>query len=267
MGMGEVKVPPYRIDTLYRTEILTIIQNKIDEHPRSAQQEIGPSGVGGCERKVAFSLAYGAATEGPGGWAAHKGTVLHGWLDETFSSEELKMPDGSARFLTEIKLKSGSPNVSGGTCDMYDRLKQAVVDWKLPGDYTVSKVRTGDVNPAYYIQANVYGYHSTLMGLPVSTVNLAFLPMAGDDLWGTAKGAIFCTWDYDESVAKDAIANVDRIRTMLDLAPANKVIEGMATRSDFCSSCPAYVGSSDRRGTCPGAAVQIPKPSAGNPFA
>lgn len=265
--MTKFVVPKPMFDPLYRAELLGVIQAAANANQRNFQYMIGPSGIGACERKMAFQIAYGAQSDGDNGWASHKGTVLHGWLEETFSASDRLMPDGSQRFLTEIKLDSSAPDViSGGTCDLYDRLYQRVVDWKCPGDFTMQKVRSGDWSESYYLQAQVYGYHLSLMGHPVSTVALAMLPMGGDDLWSERRGAIFAYWDFDAQVASDAIERPRRIRTMLDLSPSpSKVIDAMNTRSDFCSSCPAYIGSSDRRGTCPGAEVSIPARN-GNPF-
>lgn len=259
-------VPQPKFDPLYRQELLGVIQAAANANQRNAQQEIGPSGVGGCPTKVAFGLAYGAASDGDNGWAAHKGTVLHGWLEQTFSACERLMPDGSQRFLTELKLDSSAPGlISGGTCDMYDKLYERVIDWKCPGDYTMQKVRSGQYSESYYVQSMVYGYHLSLMGYKVSTTSLAFLPMGGDDLWSAGKGAIFAYWDFDEKIAIDAIADVQRTKTMLELAPYSKVVELLERRSDFCNSCPAFIGSSDRRGTCPGAEVQFTRST--NPFA
>lgn len=263
--MGIVVPKPYT-DELYRAEILTIIQQKIDEHPRSAQQLLGPSGVGGCERKVGWSLAYGSASDAPGGWAAHKGTVLHGWLEETFSEAERHMPDGSQRFFTELALPSSAPDIlAGGTCDMYDALYQRTIDWKAPGDWTMGHARSGDLAESYYVQAQVYGAHCLLMGKPVQTVSIMYLPMAGDDLHGKSKGAVYWVWDFDPSVAENRVGNLRRIRNMLDVAPVADVLSILETKSDFCSGCPAFIGSNDRRGTCPGAGATIPAPHS-NPF-
>lgn len=256
-----IVVPEPKFDPIYRRELLGVIQAAANANQRNAQQEIGPSGVGGCETKIAFGLAFGAASDGDNGWAAHKGTVLHAWLDTTFTASERLMPDGSQRFMTEMKLESSAPGlISGGTVDLYDRLYQRVVDWKAPGDFTMDKVRSGNYSEGYYVQSMVYGYHLSLMGHPVATTSLAFLPMAGDDLWGDRRGAIFAYWDFDPRVAIDAINNVRRIKTIIDLVPFSQAVKSGAldTRSDFCQSCPAHISSTDRRGICPGVVPTAP---------
>lgn len=265
-------VPAPGVDEIYRREILTIIQRKIDEHPRSSQEMLGPSEIGGCPTKVAFKMAYGGGSDREGGWAAHKGTVLHAWLDETFKSTDRLMPDGSPRFLSDLKLPQVSPLVNGGTLDLYDRLYETVIDWKLPGDWTIKAVRSGKLSPAYFIQSQVYGVGLEEMGYSVKRVALAFLPMCGDDLHGAARGAIFRFWPYDREYALGSLGYVQRLADMLEVAGPAKVLEVLPKRSDFCSSCPAFVGSGDRRATCPGVAESARQSSArrldtGNPFA
>lgn len=248
-----------------------MVQEGIDFHPRGRQAKIGPSGAGGCDRRIVWDLAYGAASNAPGGWAAAKGTVLHAWLDETVFGggvgESRKMPDGSPRFLSDLALDPVSESVAGGTLDLYDRLHQTVIDFKLPGDGTMDKVRAGNVSDAYYAQINIYGLGLQQMGHPVSRVALLFMPMCGDSL---EKKSILVTWPYDADAAWKTVKNVERYQNMLDAgAPVRKVLELAPTKSSFCSSCPVYIGSGDRRAMCPGASVtgRVVETNGRNPFA
>lgn len=242
--------PKAEMDEPYKQEILQIIQKKINEHPRSHQVQVGPSEIGGCERKLTWKLAYGGDGDRPGGWASLKGTIMHSWLDEVFKGTDRLMPDGTERFMSDTKLTAVSPSINGGTIDLYDRLYQRVVDWKVPGDGTMDKARANNLARGYYVQANTYGYHLEAMGFPVSTVALFFLPQCGDELH---KKAVLRVWKYDATVAKAAIANVDRLQAMLTVASPRKVMEVATTLSDFCQSCPAFTGNGDRRAMCPGA--------------
>lgn len=265
-----IELPEPKTDELYKRELLTIIQRKIDEHPRSAQVKLGPSEIGGCEVKIAWKLSYGGDSEREGGWAAHKGTLLHKWLDEdVFGLGPSLMPDGSQRWFSDLKLAPVVEWVNGGTLDLYDALFQTVVDWKAPGDWTMKNVRNGKLSEGYFVQAMIYGYGLEEAGHKVSRVALMFLPMCGDELHGAARGAVFRYWDYDRQVAIDALNNVDRIQKMIDVAGVSKVMEVLPKKSDFCSSCPAFIGNNDRRATCPGAEVSRPvkKTDASNPFA
>ncbi len=257
--------PPSEPDEVYKQEILRIIQDKMDEHPRSAQKMVGPSEIGGCERKLAWKLAYGGDGNRPAGFASLKGTIMHSWLDETFKGVARFMPDGSQRFFSDLKLDPIVPNVNGGTLDLYDLLYETVVDWKVPGDGTMDKARAGNLAMGYYVQAQTYGLGLHQTGRPVRRVGLAFLAQCGDDLH---KKAVFRFWPFAPDVAWAALRNVERIANMLQVASPYKVMEVSKTMSDFCQSCPAYVGNGDRRAMCPGAtpgnrAVNSDK----NPFA
>ncbi len=267
----EFVVPDPKPDDIYKRELLTIIQNKIDEHPRSAQAQIGPSEVGGCPTKTAWKLSYGGDSDRAGGWAAAKGTVLHAWLDEhVFSVGPSCMPDGSQRWHSNLALAPVADWINGGTLDLYDELQQCVIDFKLPGDYTMAAVRNGKFSQSYFVQANLYGFGLEASGYPVSKVALLFLPMGGDDLHGAAKGAVFRYWDYDRDVAFAAIENVARIKNMIDVVGPARAMEVLPKRSDFCAGCPAFLGNNDRRATCPGVverAVAKRPDISGNPFA
>lgn len=244
--------PPAEPDEIYKSELLGIIQKKIDEHPRSTQAQVGPSEIGGCERKLTWKLAYGGDGNRPGGWASFKGTIMHSWLDETFKGVERYMPDGSQRFFSDLKLDPIVPVVNGGTLDLYDLLYETVVDWKVPGDGTMDKARAGNLAVGYYIQAQTYGLGLHRTGRPVQRVGLAFLPQCGDELH---KKAVFRFWKFDPDVSWRALHNVERLHNMLQVASPAKVMEIAKTMSDFCQSCPAAIMNGDRRAICPGASA------------
>lgn len=261
--------PPPKVDQLYRAELLSIVQMGIDAHERSHQFQVGPSEIGGCSTKLAWKLAYGGAGSREGGWAAHKGTVLHAWLDDLYSGQVIAeipvMPDGSQRFFSDLKLDPISPHVNGGTLDLYDKLRQIIIDWKLPGDWTMKNVRNAELSEGYFVQAQQYA--ATLEATTdhkVSQVALMFMPMCGDDLKGPARGAVFRYWDFDPSVSEQAMAHVARIKNMLVVATPQEVMKVLPKKSDFCQSCPAFVGSGDRRAVCPGVTGRVK--DASNPF-
>lgn len=260
-------VPVPETDKVYRDELLAIMQAKINDHPRSSQVEIGPSEVGGCRRKVAWKMAYGGDSDRDGGWASHKGVLVHQWLDDTFKGTARFMPDGALRFHSDLKLPKSHRDVNGGTLDLYDQLTQTVIDWKAPGEWTIKAVRNGQISWTYYAQTQIYGYGLERLGYPVSRVAIMYLPMCGDDLHSVARGAILCTWPYEPEVAIGEFAEIERIRRMLDVAPVRKVLEVMEIKSDFCSNCPAFVGSGDRRAFCQGVTGKAIKQDVTNPFA
>jgi hypothetical protein len=241
--------PEMFLDEPYKHELLGIIQEGIDKHERSHQVQVGPSEVGGCARKLVWKLAYGGDGEGPGGWAAHKGTLMHAWLDEQYKECGRLMPDGTERFMSDMKLTPVSPDVAGGTLDLYDRLHQRVVDWKVPGDGTMDKARANTLSRGYFVQAQIYAYGLVSAGHSVTSVGLMFLAQCGDDLH---KKAVARFWKYDERVAQMAFEHVARYRKLLEIAPVSKVLAMAPTMSDFCQNCPVYMGNGDRRAMCPG---------------
>lgn len=255
-------------DPMYRASILSVIQAKIDQHPRSAQIQIGPSEAGGCPRKVGFKLSYGGESSRPGGWAAFRGTVLHAEMDAIFKSDLAPlMPSGEQRFFSDLKLAPVCDWVNGGTLDLYDALFETVIDFKFPGSYSFDAVRKGKLNEAYTTQAQLYGLGLEESGRKVSRVGLLFLPIATDDLHGTARGAIFKYWDYDRSAAWAAIEKIAAIKRLIDNIGPKDAIEMLPKRSDFCGSCPAAATSGDRRATCPGVSGRAEAKSDSNPFA
>lgn len=266
-----IEVPKPSADAPYRKEILGIIQTEIDKHERSAQIQIGPSEAGSCETQVAFKLAYGGNSdeEKQGGWAAHRGTIIHNWLDVTFKGADRFMPDGSQRFYSDLELAPVTDLIAGGHLDLYDKLYQRVIDWKCPGDWTMKQVRSGQWSETYYVQAQLYAMGLEEMGYPISSTALFFLPACGDDVHGMSKGAILGVWDYERSVAEAAIARVQRLQNMIDVAGPEKVLAITERKASFCSSCPAYIGNRDRRANCPGVVSKPVRPERdpSNPFA
>ncbi len=240
-------------DEDYKADLLRIVQKHIDRNPRSSQQLIGPSGAGGCQRKVAFQLAYGAAESGrPGGYASFKGTTMHSEYDAIFkaTAETMTLPDGSPRFLSDLKLPQVSPSIAGGTLDLFDALWGRVIDFKFPGDGTMDKARAGTISSTYETQIQLYGLGAQQMGLTVHSVALLYMPMCGDNLHAKS---VLHLWDFDPEMAWAAIRSVERIQNMLQVASPRAVMEVMSTKSDFCQSCPCFVGGGDRRAICPGA--------------
>lgn len=263
------EVPQPSSDHIYRSELLAYIQAKIDEHPRSHQAQIGPSEIGGCPTKVAWKITHGGESDREGGWAAAKGSVLHAWLDEhVFGPQPSLMPDGTQRWYSDLKLEPVVDWVNGGTLDLYDKLMQTVVDFKLPGDWTMKSVRAGKLSPAYYIQSQVYALGLERMGYPISKTALLFLPMCGDDLSGAARGAVLKVWPYERQVALDALERVAATKRLVEAVGLPAAMEMLPKISDFCSGCPAFVGNKDRRATCPGVTGKAVAPDkSADPFA
>lgn len=219
----------------------------MNTHPRGKQQMLGPSEIGGCPRGLAWKLHHGAADGKQQGWAAGKGVVMHGWADsEVFAKQ-------GPRFMSDLKLPQVVPWVAGGTLDLYDTAPPpTVIDFKFPGDPSMTKARRGKPPENYYVQVNTYALGLVKMGHPVERVALLYMPMAGDDLHGDAKGATLLTWPVDLQVAVDHLREVKRIQDMLAIAPLDKVMELLPTKEDYCHSRACWTGNMHPEAICRG---------------
>jgi hypothetical protein len=216
--------PPATLNREFRDVLLAPMHEAMAGHERNGQVMPGPSAVGGCRRKLAHQLLYADEFEAqPSGWAAMKGTVLHAWY------ERLCRPAG---WFPNLALPQLSPVVAGGTLDLY--VNRTVVDLKAPGTTTMKAARAGRLSNGYYAQAQVYGMGAEALGLVVEKVGLLVVPMCGDNL----DDAVYWEWIYDRSVAEAALADAERI--VADPRDRAEVLASMPTKSDFCSSCPAF---------------------------
>lgn len=239
-------VPKPDFDLEYRDELLGFIQARMDRHERGKQMEIGPSGIGACQRKIAWQLHFGAADGKRQGWAAGKGVVMHGWLDEEVFGPMTE------RFMSDLKLPQLVPEVAGGTLDVYDIPKRTVIDFKLPGDPSMEKARRGKPPEDYYIQTNTYGLGLVKAGYPVERVGLLYLPMCGDELWSESKGAKLLTWPFDPQVAVDSLKLVQKIKGLLPVHGLHKTMEMLPTKDSFCHQSPCWTGNGHPQAICRG---------------
>lgn len=149
-------VPKPESDEPWRRELLGKFQAAMDRrNVRGRQYALGPSEMGGCQRGIAWKLAYGAADGKAQGWASHKGTLLHEWSDE-----EVFGPDDD--YLSDLPLPQVVPWIAGGTLDLYDIKRKAIVDLKFPGDPSMAKARRGKPPFGYWAQLN-----ALVLGTPV----------------------------------------------------------------------------------------------------
>lgn len=240
-------VPKPDSDPEYRDELLGYIQRRMDAHPRGKQQLLGPSEIGGCPRGIAWKLSKGAADGKPSGWASAKGVIVHDWLDKEVFADE------APRFRSNLALPQVVPWVAGGTLDLHDSGRGGVVvDFKAPGDPSMTKARRGRPPAGYWVQVNAYGVGAVKLGLPVTRVALLYLPMCGDSLHGLDKGAVLLTWPFDPQVAVDAYKAIERTRNMLAVAPLDRVMESLPTADDFCHSRNCWIGNKHPDAICRG---------------
>ena len=234
-----------------REEVTLTIRAAQMWHPRSQQQAVGPSELGGpCERKLGYKLArHPKVRDDEMSWRATVGVSVHAWLDKTFG--KVMLPDGTPRYLTEVRVMCG--HVGGvelwGTCDAYDKATTAALDWKIASPASLKRMRGNIVGPTYRAQRHLYGLGLIGAGHPVSHVGNVILPSAGElsDMHVDIE-------PFDITVALDVLARANRITAALDALPAATVLGGLDTAEEWCArSCPWFrPGSTDVTSGCPG---------------
>lgn len=234
-------------------EYLYAITNAIVNHPRSLQRSIGPSELGHpCSRRIAYKLMAYPEVEKPPNWLATIGTGTHLWLETAFdlyNTQNAHLMGGQERFYVETKVSVGEVNgvEITGSCDLYDRVTETVVDHKVVGPTQLTKYKRHGPSDQYRTQAHLYGRGWRRAGLNVSTVMIAFLPRNGE-----LADAYIWHEPYDEQVALDALQRLAGI----DLATktlGDRALEILPTADAWCHHCAFFLAdSADLQKGCPG---------------
>lgn len=240
----------YGDPALLGSELLDLIQQRIDAHPRSLQAAVGPSELGTpCVRKLGHKLAGTAPVNvRPGGWLPTIGTAVHAWLEQALQA--VNDSHTYDRFYLEQRVHVG--DVGGqpvtGACDCYDRVTATVIDWKIVGLDKVRAYRKNGPGEQYRAQAHLYGRGYQGAGLPVDHVAVMFLPRGGD-----LAGAYYWAEPYDEQVAVDTLTRANGVTQLLgQLGPA--ALPLLPTADAYCAGCPYFQrGTTDLTVACPGA--------------
>ncbi|CAM3430771.1 PD-(D/E)XK nuclease family protein [Stackebrandtia soli] len=239
--------------TVLSTDLAAAIRAYCARSPRSLQRQIGPSEIGHeCLRRVAYS-ALGCEPSSTGGdpWAAFIGTATHAELAQVFTRDNQRL--GRDRWLTEHRVTvRGSIR---GTLDLYDTDTATVIDHKIVGPSTHSKVRAGGPSDQYRIQVQLYGYGLANEGRPVERVAIAYYPRSG-----TLDGRIIHVEPYEPAVAEAALtrmASAIHLAHVLDVDDhPDRWAHIPAEPGPLCTWCP-YFDATGRAGVaagcCPGA--------------
>ncbi|MFE6846531.1 hypothetical protein [Streptomyces sp. NPDC057686] len=229
-------------------ELFYAYDNRRSADNRSAQETLGPSEIGTpCDRRIAFQLlGVPAVNPGGDGWAAFVGTCGHKGLAEMFEWAN----HGTGRYATEQALMLPSALVPKGTADLLDRTLCMLDDHKFLGNSSLSKLRFDGPSRTYRVQLHCYAYAAVLAGERVEHVALIAWPREA----ATLKGLYVWTEPYQESIAVEALARVDRIAAQIrdtDHHGVNgelKIAAGFPTADD-CGWCPWH---SKTKGGCRG---------------
>lgn len=238
----------------YAAELRRVVTEQANGSARSLQRHLGPSELGQpCDRQVVGKLAGLPTTNhvvDP--WASVIGTAVHAWLADAFTADNARH---GARWLAEQRVVPHPEH--SGTADLYDAAEMAVVDHKVLGESSMSKVRSAQGPPVHYvIQLLLYGKGYRNLGLPVKRVALAAYPRSAASLdglyvWERATGP------EDDPLIEEVFKLTDRRKEM-----AQEIRSGLkkftdiptAPDDDACFFCPFYRPQSKRDNGpgCPG---------------
>ncbi|PSK96677.1 hypothetical protein CLV30_12559 [Haloactinopolyspora alba] len=239
----------------YAAELRQIVTGHAVRAPRNVQKHLGPSELGSvCDRQVAGKMAGLPTTNHVADpWPSIVGTAVHAWLAEAFEAENTRR--GLLRFVTETRVVP-HPNHSG-TADLYDAGEQAVVDHKVLGETSMTKVRASGGPPRkYVVQLLLYGLGYRRLGLPVQRVALAAYPRTAATLDG------LYVWERHYSTADDELLTEVFTQTEYRKQWADALLANAAALNDVpnspddseCYFCPFYRPQSarDQGPGCPG---------------
>jgi hypothetical protein len=253
--------------TFGRAEGIEAAQPYMDVIRRATSWEARPpsspgmSGIGGCERKLAYRLAFGKPP-GSGVWRPWVGTQVHGddactmGLSGAFQSDNAAQVAAAHESQAPVVqpgrwILNQRVQVAGarGVLDLYDRQEHRVLDFKVPGITKVRATARGHVSDQYETQLDLYALGMEAQGFKVTSVALLVPPAAGelDDTawWERAP-------DFENAHAK--LRRRDRLAAMLEVADPLKVLELAGVEADSCDYCPVL-----RSGLCPGVDVRVDK--------
>lgn len=159
-------------------DYVSVVEGHFMNRPRNKQTKVGPSGLGHpCDRHLLASLA-GMREPQKMNWKADIGTAMHAELEGAF---EAANSSPARRWVTEQRVTVGQ--VGGvditGSLDLYDEYTHTVMDHKLVGKNTLSKVRSSGQPPIVYrVQINLYALGVLLDGgwSRPEFVQICFLP-------------------------------------------------------------------------------------------
>jgi hypothetical protein len=203
-------------------EIEELLMKALTAHekskPRSQQVKLGPSSIGGCRRKVWFTLQGEEKTNPTIKLPALMGTAIHTLIETAIS----KM-DWDKEYQLEREVSFGDLM---GHIDLYIPSIGAVVDWK-----TTKKAGLKDFPKTQQRwQVQLYGYLLSKNGEAVKTVSLVGIPRDGDE-----RDIKVHTEPYDEAIALEALAWLEDVKGRTEIPEPENY-------ANFCSLYCSYYG-------------------------
>lgn len=212
-----------------KRDLLNVILDAINNHPRSLQVKIGPSEIGTeCDHCLAAKLAGWRETERGEAWLPTVGTAVHSWIEDAFNKHP-EGPNGTRRFLTERRVAVGEIDgmeVTGST-DLVDVVAGWTWDWKIVGPTTLKSAK---VRPSrrYVVQQMLYARGWNRLGVKITHVGIAYLPRNAM----TLTSGVWWSAPYDPEIAEQALERATGIARNLK---AMEAIGGTETRDKYIS--------------------------------
>lgn len=221
-----------------------VVFNGVVNAPRSLQKKIGPSEIGtDCVRCLARKMMgeekYPVEDIKDMPWLPTIGTAVHALLEEFFANDNEQR--GSVRWLIETRLpigQIGDMDISG-SCDLFDKETGTVIDHKVVGTTKLRSLPKKGPGNTYRIQAHLYGYGWTKLGLEVNEVAVKFYPR--NDISMTS--GYFWYEKYDENIALKALERANEIYRQATEAKENGTLNDflkICATSEDCFSCSDY---------------------------
>ena len=199
--------------------VKTLVAND-NARARSQQVAIGPSAVGGCQRRLWHDIAETQPTNVGDKLGAILGTFIHTGIEEAIRRED---PFG-VQYQLEIAVEyNGMP----GHVDCYDTINQTVIDWK-----TIKKGSGryfGRSNRQQIWQIHLYGYLLTQNGYTVKDVALVGIPRDGK-----MTDILVHIEPYSQQIALQALEHLEKTREMVKHQLQPKPEKPLAFCADFC---------------------------------
>ena len=234
-----------------RDDLLGVVKEALDNHPRGLQKEIGPSELGHpCGRWLGYKLAGvpHVGIQAPK-WRPAVGTAVHTKFSDMLHAWNERH---EFRWLTDIRvwigdLYPGRPIT--GHFDFFDTWTGTCGDLKVPGPSSMKRHGPGKPeNPQYDVQFDSYGNGAVNAGLPVRFVGSLRLPAAGE-----LEDAVWKVRPHNPQRATDALTRAGSIAKLVDTV-GTAAIPWQDAVEHFCGTCPWYrPGSTDLQTGCPGA--------------
>lgn len=191
-----------------RQELVTMIQDRATNTPRSLQRELGPSDFSHpCMRRLAYGIMEVERSNPEFDCLPSViGTAVHSWLDDTATRANNQL--GRIRWLTETRVNP--TDWLSGSSDLFDLDTGTVIDHKVLGAASFKKNKKS-LNIQYRNQIQIYGLGFERAGHTVNHVGAMLIPKSG-----LLTGAYLHLEPYNRAHAEAVLARRETVLILLN---------------------------------------------------